>query len=118
MSYLQSFVLAIPQDRKDDYREMTAGMWEMFKTHGALSSIEAWEDDVPEGEVTSFALAVKREPGEAIVTGFTLWPDKATYETAMQAMMSDTSMEGMEMPFDGKRMFWGGFDPIFEAKAD
>ena len=74
---------------------------------------ECWGDDVPDGEVTSFPMAVRKEPGETVVFSWIEWPDKATRDKCMGAMRSDPRFEAMgAMPFDGKRMIFGGFEPI------
>ena len=114
MTYMQYFVAAVPTERKEDYIAMARGMWSFFRERGALSTIECWEEDVPDGEKTSFPMAVQREEGESIVCGSMTWRDKASFDAAMGAMMSDPEFANMEMPFDGSRMFWGGFTPIFQ----
>lgn len=115
MTYVQGFLLAVPEERKEEYRALAEQMWPYFKSHGAVSTMECWQDDVPEGDVTSFPTAVQRAPGEAVVFSWIVWPDAATYEAAFAAMMKDPQIENVQMPFDGKRMMWGGFTPIFEG---
>ncbi|MGR3539957.1 MAG: DUF1428 domain-containing protein [Hasllibacter sp.] len=121
MSYVWGFAAAVPQDRKADYLAHARQAWEhMFKGLGALSAAECWEDAVPEGEVTSFPKAVKRQAGEAVVFGWIEWPDKATHDAAM-ARMSDPAFDpGFDMsamPFDGRRMIFGGFEVLMRARA-
>jgi uncharacterized protein YbaA (DUF1428 family) len=115
MSYVDGFVAAVPDAKKDAYVEHARHAWAVFKEFGALHSFECWGDDVPEGKLTDFHRAVKREDGETVVFSWIIWPDKATRDAGWQAMMKDERMAGMEMPFDGKRMIYGGFTPIFEA---
>ncbi len=115
MSYVDGFLAAVPDAKKDTYVAHARDMWTVFKEHGALHSFECWGDDVPEGKLTDFHRAVKREDGETVVFSWIVWPDKATREAGWQAMMKDERLAGMEMPFDGKRMIWGGFTPIHEA---
>lgn len=115
MRYVDMFVAAVPAANKDAYTEHAKFMAAVFKDHGASEVVDAWQDDVPEGETTSFALAVKREEGEMIATGYVVWPDKASREKGMQAMMQDERMkESGAMPFDGKRLIYGGFEMIVE----
>ena len=76
---------------------------------------ENWEADVPEGQVTSFPMAVKREPGEAVVFSWILWPDKASCDACWASSETDPRWAEMDMPFDGKRMIFGGFETIFEG---
>ena len=111
-SYVDGFVLAVPEDKKEAYREMAAKGWELFSEYGAHRHVEAWADDVPEGKVTDFRRAVKAKTGEQVVFSFLEWPDKATRDAGQKKMM-EQEFEG-EMPFDGQRMVWGGFRPVVE----
>ena len=115
-AYTDGFVVPVPEGKREAYRELAAKMAKVFRGHGATRVVEALSDDVPKGEVTDFYRAVKAEDGEKIVFSFIEWPDKATRDTAWEKIMSDETMkpEG-DMPFDGKRMFWGGFEPIFDT---
>ena len=114
--YTDGFVVPVPEGKTEAYREMAAKMAKVFRQNGATRVVEALSDDVPKGEVTDFYRAVKAEDGEKVVVSFIEWPDKDTRDKAWQAIMSDESLkpEG-EMPFDGRRMFWGGFEPIFDT---
>jgi len=114
MSYIDGFVAAVPTDRKADYIAHAKEAWErIFAPAGALRCNETWGDDVPEGKVTSFPMAVKCKPDETVVFSWIEWPDKATRDACMAAMQAGDGMEGMaEMPMDGKRMIFGGFEPI------
>ena len=115
-AYTDGFVVPVPQGKRERYRELAAKMAKVFRQHGAIHVIEAFGDDVPKGEVTDFYLAVKAEDGEGVVFSFIEWPDKATRDEAWKAIMSDESLRpDGEMPFDGKRMFWGGFEPIIDT---
>jgi uncharacterized protein YbaA (DUF1428 family) len=89
---------------------------EAFRPHGSLGMVEAWGVDVPHGKQTDFYRAAKAEDGEVPVFSWVAWPDRATCDAAAKAMQKE--MEGKEfpdMPFDGKRMMWGGFEPIFDS---
>jgi uncharacterized protein YbaA (DUF1428 family) len=114
--YTDGFVVPVPEAKRDAYREMAAKMAKVFRQHGANRVVEAFTDDVPKGEVTDFYRAVKAEEGEKVVFSFIEWPDKETRDKAWEAIMADESLkpEG-EMPFAGQRMFWGGFEPIFDS---
>jgi uncharacterized protein YbaA (DUF1428 family) len=120
MSYLDGFLVPVPQNAKEAYRTMAEKMAGKLKDQGALAVTEAWGDDLQHGKVTDFFLAVKAEPQENVVFSYVLWPSKAVRDAAWEKIMADPEMQpGSEpMPFDGKRMFWGGFEPIVEtAKA-
>jgi uncharacterized protein YbaA (DUF1428 family) len=86
----------------------------VFRRHGALQVFEGWGVDVPEGKLTSFPLAVKCEPGETVVFAWTLWPSRAARDSGMQKAMAelDDMFKVEEIPFDGKRMIFGGFEAL------
>ncbi len=116
MPFVSGFVAAVPVANKDAYIASVRRCWPLFQEYGALSTMECWEEDVPEGEHTSFPMAVKREAGEAVVFSWIVWPDKKSADACMASAESDPRWEElMDMPFDGKRLIWGGFTPIFEA---
>lgn len=114
--YTDGFVVPVPEGKTDAYRELASKMAKVFRQHGATRVLEALSDDVPKGEVTDFYRAVKAEDGEKIVFSFIEWPDKNIRDQAWQRIMADESLkpEG-DMPFSGQRMFWGGFEPIFDT---
>ena len=115
MSYISGFLTPVKTGDKERYIRSAEVSWPLFREYGALEQVETWGDDVPAGKVTGFDLAVKLEPGEVVVFSWVKWPDKATADTAWQKMMEDPRMKDFDMPFDGKRMMWGGFQPIFES---
>ena len=114
--YTDGFVVPVPAGKEDAYQQLAAKMAKVFRQHGASRVVEALSDDVPKGEVTDFYRAVKAEGDEKVVFSFIEWPDKDTRDKAWQAIMADESLkpEG-DMPFNGQRMFWGGFEPIFDT---
>lgn len=116
--YTDGFVVPVPSDKVEAYRELAQKMAKVFRQHGATRVIEAISDDVPKGEVTDFYRAVKAEEGERVVFSFVEWPDKASRDEAWKKIMADESLkpEG-DMPFSGQRMFWGGFEPIVDSAA-
>lgn len=114
MSYVDGFVIAVPTANRDAYRALASDMSKKFKEWGALSVVECWGDDVPQGKLTSFPMAVKCGDDETVVFSWIVWPSKAVRDEGNKKMMSDTSMP-KSMPFDGKRMIYGGFEPIVEA---
>jgi uncharacterized protein YbaA (DUF1428 family) len=113
MPYYSGAIIAVPNANKQDYVEMAEKMWEIVKDHGCLGSFDNWGVDVPDGKVTSFPMAVKLKDDETVVFAWMEWPDKATADKGMEAMMSDPRSKDLpEMPFDGMRMIWGGFEPL------
>lgn len=115
MSYVMAYAAAVPTANKEAYlkhSELAAGV---FKSHGATRIVECWGDSVPPGEVTSFPLAVKANADETVVMGWQEWPDKATHDANIQAAMQDERFREMgEMPFDGKRMIFAGFETLLD----
>lgn len=118
MTYVDGFVLAVPTANKEAYRKLAADMAPIFRKHGATAVIECWGDDVPEGEVTSFPMAVKCAGHETVVFSWITWPDKATRDAGNKKVFEEMETAGFQPednPFDGKRMIFGGFRPIVEA---
>jgi uncharacterized protein YbaA (DUF1428 family) len=113
--YTDGFVVPVPEGQTEAYRDLAAKMSQYFRDQGATRVIEAISDDVPKGEVTDFYRAVQAEDGEKVVFSFIEWPDKATRDAGWAKMMEEDPGKGQPMPFDGKRMFWGGFEPIFDT---
>lgn len=117
MSYIDGFVLAVPTAKRDEYRKLAQTAAEVFRSHGALRVVEAWGDDVPEGKVTSFTMAVQRKEEESVVFSYIHWPSRQARDDGMKASMADPrlKMDMENMPFDGKRMIFGGFEVLVEA---
>jgi uncharacterized protein YbaA (DUF1428 family) len=114
MNYLDGFVAAVPLAKKEAFLKHATDAAVVFKEYGALNVVESWGDDVPEGQLTSFPMAVKREAGETVVFSWIQWPSKAVRDSAWEKVMADPRMQNTEMPFDGKRMIYGGFQIIME----
>jgi uncharacterized protein YbaA (DUF1428 family) len=113
MAYVTGFLLAVPAANKAAYRQMAEDAWEIFKDYGCLSLRENWGADVPDGKVTSLPMAVKKEEDEVVVFSWMEWPDRETCDRGWAAMMQDPRMaQTKEMPFDGMRMMWGGFEEL------
>lgn len=115
MAYIDGFVAAVKTAQKDEYKAFSERAAEVFKDHGALGLVECWGEDVPEGKLTSFPMAVKLEAGETVVFSWIRWPDKETRTKGLEAVFKDERMANAEMPFDGARMIFGGFDLLMEA---
>ena len=117
MNYIDAYVAAVPTANKEAYRAFAEKMAVVFKKHGALGVVENWGDDVPEGKLTSFTMAVKREESESIVFSWVTWPSRAVRDEAWKVIMQDPLMQagGHATLFDGKRMIFGGFQTIVEV---
>ncbi|MCB2067750.1 MAG: DUF1428 domain-containing protein [Erythrobacter sp.] len=111
--YVQGFVIPVPEEKKEAYRELAEWFDNAMIERGALQIVEGWEDKVEDGKRTDFRRAVAIEPGEKVVFSWMIWPDKATAEAAHEAIHEDERFKAMtEFPFDGRRMIFGDFDPI------
>lgn len=115
MTYVDGFVAAVPTANRDAYCKHAEDAAAVFKEYGALKLVECWGDDVPEGKVTSFPMAVKCQPDETVVFSWILWPSREVRNAAMTKIMDDPRMRPDTMPFDGKRLIYGGFEMVVEA---
>ena len=117
MTYVDGFVVAVPTAKRDAYLKHAQAAAKVFKEHGALSVVECWGDDVPEGQLTSFPMAVKRKDDETVIFSWITWPSRAVRDEAMKKVMADERLkpENNPMPFDGKRLIYGGFEMIVSA---
>ncbi len=113
MSYVDGFVVPVPTADKETYRAFCHRMGDIFKEYGAIEVVDCWGDDVPAGVLTSFPLAVKLEDNETACFGWTTWPSRAARDAAWGKVMADPRMkDGPTPPFDGKRVIYGGFEPL------
>jgi len=115
MTYVDGFVLAVPDAEFEEYRKSAELGKTVWMEHGALSYVEAKADDVPEGEVTSFPMAVKRQEGETIVFSYVTYRSRAHRDEVMKKVMADPRMKPDSMPPYMKRMIYGGFQVFVEA---
>lgn len=117
MTYVDGFVAAVPMENRDAYIKHAKIAADVFKENGALSVVECWEEEVPDGKVTSFPMAVKRKEGEAIVFAWIVWPSRDAEQKGMKAAMEDPRLQSDKnpMPFDGQRMIYGGFTTVLEV---
>ncbi|HDZ58104.1 MAG TPA: DUF1428 domain-containing protein [Pseudomonas xinjiangensis] len=116
MPYVDGFVAPVPTANKEAYRKHASEAGLIFKEYGALSFVECWGDDVPEGEVTSFPMAVKCKEDETVIFSWITWPSRAVRDAGMAKVMADPRLQPdvNPMPFDGKRMIFGGFEAVVE----
>ena len=115
MSYVDGFVAAVPTANRDAYLEHAKRAAAVFKECGASGVVECWGDDVPEGKLTSFPLAVQRKEGETVVFAWITWPSRSARDEGMKKAMADARLQNADMPFDGKRLIYGGFEVLFGA---
>lgn len=120
MTYIDGFVIACPKAKQQEFVKHASTTDAMFLEMGALRVVECWADDVPTGTLTDFRMAVKATEDEDVAFSWIEWPDKATRDAAMARLRdpenSDPRMDQSNnpMPFDGKRMIYGGFVPVVD----
>ena len=116
MSYVDGFVAAIPTDTREAYRRDAELGAPVFKEQGALKFVECWGDDVPDGKITSFPMAVKAKPDETVVFSWIVWPSREARDAGMAKVMADPRLKPdvNPMPFDGKRLIYGGFQVMLD----
>ena len=117
MAYVDGFVAAVPTANREIYKKHAQAAAVVFKEHGAMKLVECWGDDVPDGKITSFPMAVKRKEDETVVFSWIIWPSRKVRDEGMKKVMADPRLQPdtNPMPFDGKRMIYGGFEMIVEA---
>jgi uncharacterized protein YbaA (DUF1428 family) len=122
-AYVQGFIVPVPEANKEAYRKAAADFWTIMKDYGARRVVEAWQDEVPRGKQTDFFRAVRAEDGEVVVFSFIEWESREACDSAHERMMQDERMKSFDgqdqaMPFDGKRMVYGGFRPVVELTRE
>jgi len=117
MNYVDGFVVAVPTADREKYLRYAQAGAAIIKENGALQVVECWGNDVPEGKLTSFPMAVQRKADETVVFSWITWPSKAVRDVGMKKVMEDPRFdpETNPMPFDGKRMIYGGFEVIVDV---
>jgi uncharacterized protein YbaA (DUF1428 family) len=117
-TFVDGFVLPVPTANREPFLAMAEKAAAGFEKHGAGRQLEAWGDDIPDGKVTDFRRAVQAKEGETVVFSWIEWTDKATRDAAWEKIQADPAMhpDDSDMPFDGMRMFWGGFEIILDSR--
>lgn len=117
MSYIDGFLAAVPTANREAYKMHVEQAAVVFKDHGALKIVECWGDDVPDGKLTSFPMAVHKKDDESVVFSWIVWPSRQARDEGMKKVMADPrSQPGVNpMPFDGKRLIFGGFNVLVEV---
>ena len=116
MAYVDGFVLAVPKDKLEAYREMAQAAGEVWKEYGALAFVECVGDDVPYGELTSFPRAVQATDEEVVVFSWIIYESREQRDEINAKVMADPRIKASmdAVPFDAKRMIYGGFKPVVE----
>ena len=118
MHYVDGFVLPVPKKNLATYRRMARTAGKVWRDHGALAYVECIADDVKPGKYTSFPQSVKLKAGEIVIFSYIVYKSRAQRDRVNAKVMKDPRLAKMmdpkAMPFDGKRMFWGGFKGIVE----
>jgi len=115
MAYIDGFVLPVPKKNVEAYRRLARKAGKIWKEYGALEYVECVADDVKPGKLTSFPQSVKLKPDEVVVFSYIIYKSRKQRDSINAKVMADPRLAGMDpktLPFDGKRMFWGGFKPI------
>ena len=116
MNYVDGYLVPVWTSEKEAYRQLASEAAAIFREHGALAVVECWGDDVPEGKVTSFPMAVKLGEGETVVFSWIVWPSREARDAGNAKAMADPRMQPpAALPFDAQRMVYGGFEAIVEA---
>ena len=119
MPYVDGYVVPVPKKKVDDYRRIARKAGKIWREHGALDYVECVADDVKPGKLTSFPQSVKLKKGETVVFAWILYKSRAQRDRVNARVFKDPRMAAMcdpgDMPFDAKRMFWGGFKTIVRA---
>jgi uncharacterized protein YbaA (DUF1428 family) len=112
--YVDGSIIAVPAANKAAYLEMADKHAAILKEYGATRTVDAWGDDVPDGKITDYKGAVKATPEETVVFSWVEWPSREARDRGWEKAMADPRMKDIKMPFDGKRMIYGGFAPILD----
>jgi uncharacterized protein YbaA (DUF1428 family) len=119
MRYVDGFVLAVPKKKLAAYKRMAQKAGKVWRDHGALDYIECVADDVKKGKLTSFPQSVKLKPGETVVFAYIVYKSRAHRDRVNAKVMKDPRLANMmdpkAMPFDAKRMIYGGFKTLVEG---
>jgi len=116
MTYVDGYLVPVKAANRQAYIDMATNAAPLFKEYGAIRVVETWGDDVPHGKQTDFFMAVKAADDEVVVFSWVEWPSKEARDAGMAKVMADERMKpGADIPFDGKRMIYGGFATILES---
>lgn len=116
MTYVDGFIVAVPKKNMAQYRKMAKRAGKVWREHGAISYVESVADDAPMGKITSFPRSVKMKPDETVIFSWVTYKSRADRNRILKKVMADPrlQMDNKNMPFDGKRMIYGGFKVFLE----
>src|SRR5690606_5537880 len=117
MTYVEGFVVPVPKANREAYLASARKAGPVFEDLGVTRHVEGWGDDVPDGKVTDFKGSVQAREDEAVVFGWLEYPDRATRDAANRKMREDPRMKDMDMPYDGMRMIFGGFESLVDERS-
>jgi len=112
--YIDGCLIPVPAKNKDAYREIADRYAAILKEYGATRTVDAWGDDVPDGKVTDYKGAVKATPDEKVVFSWVEWPSKEVRDAGWEKIMDDPRMKGIQRPYDGQRLIYGGFTTLLD----
>ncbi len=116
MNYIDGFVIPVPNNNREAYVALAKTMAAIFLEYGATRVVEGWGDDIKPGKINDFRTAVMAEQAETVAFSWVEWPSKAIRDTASEKIMADPRFSpNGDMPFDGKRLIFGGFSPVLDA---
>ncbi len=116
MNYIDGFIIPVPTASREMYKAYAEKSGALFKEFGVINIVECWGDDVQPGKLTSFPQAVICQEDETVVFSWMTWPSKEVRDAAWEKIMADPrfAQETLPMPFDGKRLVYGGFEKLIE----
>jgi uncharacterized protein YbaA (DUF1428 family) len=117
MPYVDGFVLAVSKDKIDAYKQLARTACEVWMEYGALDYVECIGDDVPYGNLTSFPRAVMAKEDEIVVLSWIVYRDRQSRDAVNEKVMADPRLNEAGMPFDGKRLIFGGFETFLQARS-
>ncbi len=115
-AYVDGIVASVPDGKRAAFADNAAAVGAIFRERGATRVVDGWGADVPEGKVTDFRRAVRAPAGETVIFGWIEWPDKATRDAGMAALMQDSRMRENAPPWNGRLAIFGGFAPVFDTR--
>lgn len=120
MTYVTGFLIPVPKDKRQAYKELATTAAQVFLEYGATRVVESWGDDIPDGKINDFRTSIVAEEGEEVVLSWIEWPSKEVRDIGSAKVMADDRMkpkDGEKIPFSGDRMIYGGFAVMVDERA-